>query len=287
MNYFELNEYNKGCINRTCNNDTHFEWEDGNFMGYLLGGLPELKAYAPDGKVPLQFSELSKIYRSYNFIETEPRLFYKQIKNIVTAISKDHPYWFRLNLPLVKDTLQSHKSCLISGEGGIGKSYFIKCFEQELSKRKTKHLCLYGKFNQIISDIDFDEIAHIAEREEFVFAFAYLRRIIREIEVQYIQPHAPHEEFVPAPPRSVRHAHNRYSVCGSTCAESQCRVLIHQQKRGLVCQRQQEPLLVKSAEYIAAAFGALRKYLRIFLAVHYASWFALYDIDRACADICV
>ena len=52
MNYFDLNKYNKGHISGTCSNDTHFDWEDDDFMEYLLGGLPKLKSYASNGQTP-------------------------------------------------------------------------------------------------------------------------------------------------------------------------------------------------------------------------------------------
>lgn len=177
MDYLQLNEHNKRQISGTCSNDTHFEWEDEKFMSFLLGCLPDLKAHAADGKTPTKFYELSKVYRSYNYMRTVPSSFMQEITTIADSICEEMPYWHGINLPLVEDVIHSHKSCLISGEGGIGKSYFVKCFEEELTKKGTKHLCVYGKFCKDLSQIDFDAIARIGEREEFVFVFDAINEI--------------------------------------------------------------------------------------------------------------
>ena len=176
MDYWQLNELNKKQMSGTCGNDTHFEWEDENLMSFLLGNLPELKAYSADGKMPTRFHELSKAYHSYNFMETESS-FMQEITAIATSIYDEMPNWYGINLPLVEDVMHAHKSCLISGEGGIGKSYFVKCLEQELAKKGTKHLCVYGKFCKDPTQIDFEEIARIGEYEEFVFAFDAINEI--------------------------------------------------------------------------------------------------------------
>ena len=47
---------------------------------------------------------------------------------------------------------------MISGEGGIGKSYFIKCFEEQLEQKNIEHLCIYGKFEKDTNNIDVEEI---------------------------------------------------------------------------------------------------------------------------------
>ena len=58
--------------------------------------------------------------------------------------------------------------CLISGEGGIGKSYFIKNFEEQLDRKKIEHLCIYGKFEKDTSRIDVEEMINASENG-FVF----------------------------------------------------------------------------------------------------------------------
>ena len=108
-----------------------------------------------------------------------------EIKKIVTEIREIEPYWSGVNVPYVADTINLHKSCLISGEGGIGKSYFIMCLEDELEKKGVKHLCMYGKFCEDVSDIDFDQIKMLGQNEEFVFAFDAINEVSKESQ-QYI-----------------------------------------------------------------------------------------------------
>ena len=49
--------------------------------------------------------------------------------NLINEIKEIMPYWHDLSVTAVERCFKIHKCCLISGEGGIGKSYFIKCVE--------------------------------------------------------------------------------------------------------------------------------------------------------------
>lgn len=167
-------------MNGTCTVSTHFEWQDGDFMDFLLGQLPAIKKDPSSNKAADKIHRLESKYRTYNFFDTNKDDFLAEIQSLINAIREDLPYWYGLNPVVLEDTLNMHKCCLISGEGGIGKSYFIKCFEEELEKREIKHLCLYGKFLrgiEDISNIDFEEIASIGKTEEFVLAFDALNEI--------------------------------------------------------------------------------------------------------------
>lgn len=177
MNYKALNADGVRRISHICNPAAHFEWEDHHIMDFLLGNLPKLQANGADNKVPDQYYELKRQYESYHFFETNSKNFIQSISCLVRSIQKEIPYWFGLSIPEVEETLKTHKSCLISGEGGIGKSYFVKCFEQELEIRNIQHLCVYGKFTKDISIIDFDEIAQLGECGEFVFVFDAINEI--------------------------------------------------------------------------------------------------------------
>ena len=57
---------------------------------------------------------------------------------------------------------------MISGEGGIGKSYFIKCLEEEFERNGIPHLCIYGKFEKNLQNVDVNEVAEAGEKG-FVF----------------------------------------------------------------------------------------------------------------------
>lgn len=113
----------------------------------------------------------------HSAFSTDKENFLSDVKEIVATIRTASPRWYALNLANVKDALDMHKCCIISGDGGIGKSYFVKCFEEELEKRQLNHLCLYGKFLKNIDVIDFDEIKEIGASEEYVFVFDAVNEI--------------------------------------------------------------------------------------------------------------
>lgn len=173
----ELNKIHKDRMKGTCNEVVQFDWQDGELMGFLLGGLPSIRKDSSMEKARDKCFRLEKTYRTYSFFSSEKEKFLSDIRELVTDIKLDIPYWYGLNFALLENVLNMHKCCLISGEGGIGKSYFIKCFEQELEKRNIKHLCLYGKFLKDIEDIDFDEIKETGKTEEFVFVFDAINEI--------------------------------------------------------------------------------------------------------------
>lgn len=173
----ELNQFHRGRIKGTCDESVQFDWQDGDFMDILLGGLPHLHKEEVPGNMQDKYAQLVHTYRTYDSLSTDKKQFFSEIKKLVSDIRSVVPNWYGLNLASVEDALNVHKCCLISGEGGIGKSYFIKCFELELEKRGIKHVCLYGKFLKNIDDIDFDEIKEIGNTEEYVFIFDAINEI--------------------------------------------------------------------------------------------------------------
>ena len=131
MKYTEINLTHKTKMNGTCTVSTHFEWQDGDFMDFLLGQLPAIKKDPSSNKAADKIHRLESKYRTYNFFDTNKDDFLEEIQILINAIREDLPYWYGLNPVTLEDALNMHKCCLISGEGGIGKSYFIKCFEVE------------------------------------------------------------------------------------------------------------------------------------------------------------
>lgn len=186
MNYLELNAIHSQRMASICNNPEHFEWEDSSLIGYLKGGLPRVYNISNHSEVTRLYQILMKKYKSYSFFDSEPQKFISEIRRIVDEIRKIEPYWYGLLISNVEDTLKLHKGCLISGEGGIGKSYFIKCLEEELQNMGKKHLCVYGKFCPLVDDIDFKEIAAISKTEEFVFVFDAINEIDEENQISLI-----------------------------------------------------------------------------------------------------
>jgi hypothetical protein len=125
MNYIDLNLIHKEKMFSICQNTAHFEWEDTRFINLLKGELPEIRNPSNNSDVSGLYHKLYKKYTEYNFLNTNTDEFINEIKNIIAEIRTIEPYWSGVNIPYITDTINLHKSCLISGEGGIGKSYFI------------------------------------------------------------------------------------------------------------------------------------------------------------------
>lgn len=183
MNYIDLNKHNRNKAKGCYRSESHFEWEDKEFMQILKGKIPDLRYNTGNNEADKCCFRLSQKLKEYDFYNTDHTDFIAEIQDIITSIRSIVPYWSEFDVVYLDDILKHQKFCLISGEGGIGKSYFIKCLEEELEAANIKHLCIYGKFLKDINDIDFDEIALIGEKEEFVFAFDAINEISEENQI--------------------------------------------------------------------------------------------------------
>ena len=105
---------------------------------------------------------------SYNVFFSDKKDFISKISNQIENIRMKKSSWYGLNLYEIEECIRQHKFCLISGEGGIGKSFFIKSFEEQLDNKNIPHLCIYGKFEKNIDNIDITEIIKESENG-FVF----------------------------------------------------------------------------------------------------------------------
>lgn len=148
----------------------HFEWEDNNLFEYFLGSLPEIRYTSEQNKsLEKKLSELRKIYNSYDCFLTDQSSFLKEIENKINEIHDINPHWYSLNLDTVKYYTNLHHACILTGVGGVGKSYFIYQLEKEISNKNISHLCVYGKYQEIAFDIDFEEINLFAKTTPFIF----------------------------------------------------------------------------------------------------------------------
>lgn len=177
MNYIDLNLDNRKWADSAFFLENEFDWEEDDLLDYLMGKLPSLtytskeKDEAVQLKVSKLCNALSEKCDTYNIYKSHNSIFLGEIKEIIDEIHNVSPYWSALNYDYVEKIFNMQKSCLLFGEGGIGKSYFIKCLEEKLELQGIKHLCLYGKHCKNIDIVNFEEIAKIGESEEFVFIF--------------------------------------------------------------------------------------------------------------------
>lgn len=182
MKISELNKQQRALINGSFHNEVEFHWEDDELLDVLLGNLPKIRLNCKEQESRKFVYEIESLYNSYNFFNTNKEEFLKKIKENINRVRNIEPYWTGLYAGFIDEYIELHKSCVIFGEGGIGKSYFIKCLETELESKAIKHLVIYGKYLKTLSDIDFNEIKEIAQKEEFVFIFDAINEI--EISIQ-------------------------------------------------------------------------------------------------------
>ena len=170
MNYRELNEYHRNKMNSI--RDIHYkmEWKEPEFMCYLLGGFPKFRKPNNDRDLYKKSNELEKTLLEYNAFLSNKKLFLEKVSEILNQIKQKSTNWYGIGIYEIEACVKMHSFCIISGEGGVGKSYFIKCFENELESKKIKHLCLYGKFEKTLESIDLQEIINASE-DGFVFVF--------------------------------------------------------------------------------------------------------------------
>ena len=168
MNYKELNKNQRDRMKQISSNSYTMEWENPEFMDCLLGGLPGIRKFQDDKNIICELVELEKTMSTYDAFLSNKESFLKKIENIITLIQKKNDSWYGLNIYELGKYLKIHRFCLISGEGGIGKSYFIKCLEEQLEKKNIEHLCIYGKFEKDIVRIDVEQIMNSSEKG-FVF----------------------------------------------------------------------------------------------------------------------
>lgn len=154
MDCKSLNKIQRDKMNAITKNVFEMEWENPEFMDILMGELPKVRHSQGDDDILAEINQLKKELLSYDAFSSNKEEFISKISNCIDTIHTKKEYWFGLSLHKVKECVHQHEFCMISGEGGIGKSYFIKCFEERLENKNIPHLCIYGKFEKDISNIN-------------------------------------------------------------------------------------------------------------------------------------
>lgn len=185
MNYKELNDQQKRRMNSIISNDARMEWEDTNIMYTLLGELPSVNRYQREDKIKKEIYRLIDFIKGYNSFISNREEFLREIQELVSQIKQKEEHWYGYDIRRLKQCLNQQGFCLISGEGGIGKSYFIKCYQEELEKRGIPHLCLYGKFQKDVNGINVDEIID-ASKKGFVFIFDAVNEMVKEGQINLV-----------------------------------------------------------------------------------------------------
>lgn len=179
MNYRVLNKNQKDRMNAISNPAYVMEWENPEFMDYLMGELPKIRRNKKDKGAEHEISSLEKVLATYDAFLSEKSAFIEEIAKKISDIQNLKGSWYGLSLYEIETYMSLHSFCLISGEGGIGKSYFIKCFEEQLEQNNIEHLCIYGKFEKNTNNINVEEIIKASD-EGFVFIFDAINEMSEE-----------------------------------------------------------------------------------------------------------
>lgn len=169
MNIDEINITNRNYMRGTIHHDYEMKWEDDTLMETLLGQLSSIRPTAHDDTVRNEIKHLDSILKSYNYEKTDSSKFLKEVEDAINRIEDKQPRWYGHSFQTISYFVSMQKFCLISGHGGIGKSYFIYRFEEQMQTNAISHLCLYGKCQKTLDNIDFNELRSTAENNLFVF----------------------------------------------------------------------------------------------------------------------
>ena len=164
MHYKALNENQRKRMLQISNNDFSMEWANPNFFETLIGKLPPIHHYSNEDNIQTELVALNNCYSQYDFFVTDRVKFIQEIQVLIDNIHNKNENWYGLDLYKIDECIRQQEFCLISGEGGIGKSYFIKCLEEEIEHKDIPHLCIYGKFEKDLQNVDVNEIVEIGKK---------------------------------------------------------------------------------------------------------------------------
>lgn len=178
MKYIELNENQKKQISNSINTDYSFAWEDKDLIDKLSADFPEIKRSKYDDSIKDDLKRLNLAYSEYDRFNTDKDDYVDRLKRIIEDIRDKESRWYGLNIYDVEEIIDMQDICIINGEDGSGKTYFIYKLEEEFSRKGIKHLFLYGNLiRDKIDKIPYDEISSISTNERFVLAIDALNEI--------------------------------------------------------------------------------------------------------------
>ncbi|MCR5146994.1 MAG: hypothetical protein K6B70_06605 [Clostridia bacterium] len=172
MTIDEINYNNRMHMISETRTDLDFKWEDDNLMDILMKKFDEIYPYADDPKEFVEDKECLKVIneniKKINRREIEEKLFLNNMEKELTSILEKYKslkYQNKYNIEFYKSNLSMANRLLIDGEGGIGKSYFLFKFEEQLENSFINHLCIYCKYTKYIDEEIMNEI--LSKNDEF------------------------------------------------------------------------------------------------------------------------
>lgn len=184
MDYITLNDYNRRRIKSTCSPAIEMSWEDPDLIYTIAGDLPKIRETYYDSKVHNELEALKEHYYTYDFIKTDRESFLSKLKDLIQCIRSQAQYWYGVDAYRVETCIDIQKACLMRGDGGAGKTYFVMKLEEELTVREIPHLCIYGKYENDCQHVDFEEINSLSKNKRFVFVIDAINEMQYKAQVE-------------------------------------------------------------------------------------------------------
>ena len=182
-----LSDINKNFNNNQLNSmkdkfkgNDNFMWSDANILNILKSEIPKLNFdYEIDNDLfKKNIKELDSLIESFNNRNINYKDYKKKEGHILVKlkevlnnkeINKNHIYLEKYyDYNTVNDILKFSKKLFIIGDGGIGKSFLLFKFAEELKRQGEKYVISFGKYNNSFNGIDFENILELS-KEEFVY----------------------------------------------------------------------------------------------------------------------
>ena len=152
-------------------NDTRryisFKWQDKYLLNTLLKQFDRIYRYTNDpddldkNESFIKINDYINDFNNKKMLETE---FIENLNQELKKLLKEYPeirYRNNFDINYYKKELSLSNRLLISGEAGIGKSYYLYEFSEKLKNKKIPYLCIYGKYTKTISNKIMKEISNI------------------------------------------------------------------------------------------------------------------------------
>ena len=166
----------------TIHDNDNFVWEDANVFNILKSEIPKLglSGYEiNDDLYKKSIKELAQLIESFNNRDINYKDYkdkeYSILINLTKVlnnkeINKPHIYLEKYyDYSTIDDILKFSRRLFIKGDGGIGKSFLLYKFVEELKKHDNKYVISFGKFNKFFDTIDLKNILELSKEEPVYF----------------------------------------------------------------------------------------------------------------------
>ena len=183
LNIFNYENYLK--MKNDIKGNISFMWQDKYLLNTLLKKFETIYPYYDDPKglkEDKNLIEINKYISDFNDRKTIEKDFVCNIDNRLKSILEKYPeikYRNKYDINYYKKELSLANRLLITGEAGIGKSYYLYEFSEKLKNKNIPYLCIYGKYTKTISSSIMRYICNV-DNEFYLIIDAFNELSIKE-----------------------------------------------------------------------------------------------------------